>query len=74
MPIYEYHCASCDADFELLIRTPRAERDVRCPECGRTRVERRVSVFTPRRGRESMPLPTGGCGRCGDPNGPCGLE
>lgn len=41
MPIYEYTCRSCDADFELLIRG--GEKPV-CPECGERSPTRRLSV------------------------------
>jgi putative FmdB family regulatory protein len=31
MPIYEYHCGSCDRDFEKLVF---GAEEVVCPECG----------------------------------------
>ena len=43
MPIYEYHCQHCDADFERLVRSP--SEKVRCPECSAGRVRRKLSVF-----------------------------
>ncbi|HEY3305816.1 MAG TPA: zinc ribbon domain-containing protein [Candidatus Binatia bacterium] len=45
MPIYEYHCRSCDKDFEELVRT--AEEAVSCPSCAGSRVERLLSAFLP---------------------------
>ena len=41
MPIYEYHCARCAKDFELLVRT---ETRVACPSCAGRDVEWRLSL------------------------------
>lgn len=61
MPLYEYHCPSCDLTFEVLASLSEAQKKGPCPECGR-RVPRVVSIFaiasggsgepnlTPRRG------------------------
>ncbi len=77
MPVYEYRCSSCQTDFEQLLRSAADERKVVCPECGTRSVTRKLSVVaTPRSdaGRTaSATRPVGGCGRCGDPEGPCGL-
>jgi len=43
VPIYEYRCQRCDADFERLVRSPN-ER-VKCPECAGRRVRRKLSTF-----------------------------
>ena len=32
MPIYEYKCRKCGAEFEQLLK--RADEKVNCPECG----------------------------------------
>lgn len=45
MPIYEYSCQECGAEFEkLLIRTS-AEKDLVCPECGARELNRKFSLF-----------------------------
>jgi len=44
MPIYEYHCPKCDADFELMRPMSQADSPANCPKCG-TQSERLVSVF-----------------------------
>jgi putative FmdB family regulatory protein len=44
MPIYEYACRGCSADFEELVSLSAAEA-VRCPSCGSTRVEKQLSSF-----------------------------
>jgi putative FmdB family regulatory protein len=42
MPIFEYHCDSCGADFERLLM--RRDENVAC-DCGNVDVKRRLSVF-----------------------------
>src|SRR2546428_13637999 len=78
LPIYRYTCAKCENEFEELIRSTGDERSLRCPVCGGRKIERQLSSFAAHSGsaHESMPvsLPRGGgCGRCGDPQGLCGL-
>ncbi len=57
MPLFEFRCAGCEQQFELLIRggaTPS------CPSCGSTSLERVVSMFavssdgTQRRSRQLL--------------------
>jgi len=40
MPIFDFHCESCDQTFELLVRN---EAPV-CPHCGSSRVAKQVSA------------------------------
>jgi putative FmdB family regulatory protein len=42
MPIYEYACPQCGAEFEKLVRGGTA---VACPSCQSARVIRRISVI-----------------------------
>ncbi|HOX68689.1 MAG: zinc ribbon domain-containing protein [Rhizobacter sp.] len=44
MPLYDYHCKSCDAEFELLVRSSTVPT---CPKCGATELERAVSRIAP---------------------------
>jgi len=69
MPIYEYHCAGCGTDFELLVRGGTV---VKCPSCEARKVERRLSVPAPPSGAPATDFsnlgpPSGGChgGGCG---------
>lgn len=71
--MYEYACEACDVEFEQLVRTAREEKSVKCPQCGGGRVRRKLSVFAPRSGAAPAAPAPRGCGRCGDPDGPCGL-
>jgi putative FmdB family regulatory protein len=42
MPLYEFKCVACDAQFELLIRD---EAEPSCPACHGNRVTRLLSTF-----------------------------
>jgi putative FmdB family regulatory protein len=44
MPLYDYHCAACDKDFELLVRSADVPA---CPSCGATQLQRLVSNVAP---------------------------
>ena len=79
MPIYEYSCQECQRDFETLVRGSAAgvsTSDVRCPACSGARVSRKLSAFATVSsgggGSDLPPMAGAGCGRCGDPQGPCG--
>ena len=54
MPIFEYQCKACKAEFEKLIFAKDKE-PVCCPDCRSTQVQKKMSAAT---------LPTGG-GGCG---------
>lgn len=40
MPIFDFHCASCDRTFELLVRN----EVPMCPHCGSQRLEKLLSA------------------------------
>ena len=44
MPLYEYRCQDCGAEFEELVSFS-ARDDVVCEQCGSKNVERLVSGF-----------------------------
>lgn len=46
MPIYEYHCKSCQLVFEELILRSSDEKDLTCPGCGEKNLERLMSAFS----------------------------
>ena len=73
MPIFEFVCRTCGLEFEELIKA-RNEMRQSCPKCGGKEVEKRFSPFAAHDGRRAAMTPVGGCGRCGDPYGPCGLN
>jgi putative FmdB family regulatory protein len=41
MPIYDYRCSACGAEFERLVR---ADTQVACPECQGRKLERLMSL------------------------------
>lgn len=45
MPLYEYRCRRCDADFEVLQPVGADGTDLECPDCGAQRPERQLSTF-----------------------------
>ncbi len=74
MPLYEYHCAKCDANVELLIRN--AEEKPTCPTCGGVKLDKLLSVPAGHvaGGKSSgLPMMPQGCGKpqCG--TGGCGI-
>jgi len=44
MPLFDYHCTACNADFELLVRSSTVPT---CPTCGSTALEKAVSRVAP---------------------------
>jgi putative FmdB family regulatory protein len=75
MPIYEYTCAQCHSDFELLVR---ASTVPECPHCHSTALDKKLSVFaTAGSGAQAEAMAAAGpCGTCGHPDGPgsCALH
>jgi len=45
MPIYEFECASCGRQFEDLVSLSADLRAVACPECGKRKARKLISVF-----------------------------
>ena len=70
MPIYEYACNGCGAEFETLVR---ASETPRCTSCDSADLEKKLSVFSAQAQGEPAPA---ACGTCGDPRGPgsCALN
>jgi putative FmdB family regulatory protein len=54
MPLYEYQCRKCGKTFEVLRRMQEADRELQCPKCRSSKVERQFSTFS-----------AGGCGSGG---------
>lgn len=70
MPIYEYHCQSCDAKFETLVRN--ASERVQCRHCGSSELQKLISVHAVGNGLPDTacasapcaPAPACGAGAC----------
>ena len=69
MPIFEYQCASCGKDFELLVRN--SSTVLACPDCSGTELRKKLSTFAAITGSASAQaeLPAS-CQGCGNPGGP----
>lgn len=57
MPMYEFVCDQCGKKFEELCRS--SDTEVKCPQCGSTRVTRQFSAFACKGGGAG-----GGCSSC----------
>lgn len=44
MPMYEYRCSQCGANYEELRRMSEADTDLKCPQCGSVQVQRQFSA------------------------------
>ena len=62
MPLYEYHCKSCNDSHEVLQPMGKIASEIACPEC-QTPAQKMLSVFssvTP--GSDGAQSPMAGCG------------
>jgi len=75
MPIYEYECEKCEHVTEALRAMAHADELWACEACGSMKTNRRQSEFAAggSKGVRNDGPPMGGCGRCGNPNGSCGM-
>ena len=62
MPVYEYRCKRCDAEFEKYV--PGAATAVACPTCRSGEVMRKLSVFGLRTAGAFQPSAAPGGGGC----------
>jgi len=64
MPIFEYICSKCGAEFEELVPAGHKDMKVACPECGSKSTEKQLSCFAVGKssgGGTSASCPTGTC-------------
>ncbi len=45
MPLYEFGCLDCGAEFETLVHKPSERTEVKCPACGSQKLDERISSF-----------------------------
>jgi putative FmdB family regulatory protein len=68
MPIYEFQCAQCERDSELLVRSA-DWRGTKCPHCGSEKISKKFSTFAAAGGGAAAKparKKSGGCGSgCG---------
>jgi putative FmdB family regulatory protein len=70
VPLYEYACPGCGANFEKLVR--RFGDEVACPACASTEVEKQLSVFAVATASPSPPFAGCGAAACSPEAGGCG--
>ena len=73
MPIFEYACKQCGAEFDALIQ---GSAIATCPSCESAELEKKLSSFAVAGRAASEREPIGPCGTCGDPRGAgaCALD
>ena len=54
MPIYEFYCENCHTVFNFFSQRVNTEASPDCPICGRSGLERQVSVFSVSRNRSEQ--------------------
>jgi len=59
MPIYTYRCKECRHEFEELLLSAASERELVCPKCQTSSIERRLAAFAT---VKSTPDSPPGCG------------
>ncbi len=52
MPVYEFYCGDCHTIYNFFSRRVNTEKRPDCPQCGRPRLERRISLFNVSKGRK----------------------
>ncbi len=45
MPLYEFECLDCGAEFETLVLKASKAAEVQCPGCGGKELEEKISSF-----------------------------
>ena len=71
MPIFEYRCKQCGADFETIVRSSTVPA---CPRCESTELDKQLSVFavgSASHGHQSLPEQCQGCPEPRAPGGGC---
>jgi putative FmdB family regulatory protein len=62
MPIYEYSCDACGAEFERIVR--RAGEEIACPKCESHGVTRQASTFAFKAGSGRFVSSSAQAGKC----------
>ena len=67
MPIYEYHCATCDEEFEVLMVNAETSEGIACPACSEKDVVKKFSAFSTAVTAKDAPAASASV-----PSAPCG--
>jgi len=74
MPIYEYRCSGCGERFDRFVRTAAESREIACPACSSSCVDKVPSTFALGKARASAGNGASCCGLtqpCVDPKRCC---
>ncbi|MEA3326991.1 MAG: zinc ribbon domain-containing protein [Chloroflexota bacterium] len=66
MPIYEYHCHDCKAEYELIRCIKDADNHLTCTHCQGENVKRKLSLFNAVSSGRS--ITSSGCSTCSGNN------
>lgn len=61
MPLFEFRCVQCGAEFEKLVRKTGEAAQITCPVCQGSKVEETFSTFASLTGNAAPGSRSGGC-------------
>ena len=64
MPIYEYACQECLAEFELMRSMKEADAPIECTQCQSQNTKRKLSLFNASSGGRVIAGTGGSCNGC----------
>jgi len=64
MPIYEYYCLDCQAEFEALRPIKDADSPIACSKCQGEHTSRKISVFFAQSGGQVIAGGNSTCSSC----------
>jgi len=69
MPIYEYKCSDCKANFEILVSKSDDEKDIKCKKCGSNKIKKTISASSFRISSGRSSIPAGALSGCSSKSG-----
>jgi len=69
MPIYEYKCSDCKANFEILVNKSDDEKDIKCTKCGSNKIKKTISASSFRISSGRSSIPAGALSGCSSKSG-----
>lgn len=74
MPIYEYICQDCQAEFELIRSIKEADSALNCIQCQGEKIQRKISLFNASSGGRAI-AGANSCSTCaGGTCSSCGMN
>ena len=70
MPIYEYQCLECEANFEKILTSASSDEVITCGQCGSVKVRKKISTTSLRvSNSQGSPIPAGALSGCSSRSG-----